>query len=64
MEERDGFVQIREDRHDGSGKIREDRHEEFVQKSKRKTCKLLEKTDGTTRASRSNSFDVFEADRK
>ena len=49
---------------DGFSEIRDDRREEFVQKSKRKTCKFLEKTDGTTRASRSNSFDVFEADRK
>ena len=48
-DQRDGFGKLREDRRDGFVQIREDRREEFVQKSKRKTCKLLEKTDGTTR---------------
>ena len=35
----------------GSVTFREDRHDGFVQSSKRKTCKRLEKTDGTTNAS-------------
>ena len=31
----------------------------FVQSSKRKTCKRLEKTDGTTNANRRNKFGVL-----
>ena len=56
---RDGFNEIREDRRDGFVEIREDREDGFVQTSKRKTCKRLEKTDGTTNVKRSNQFDVL-----
>ena len=41
-----GSVKIREGRRDEFIKIREDRDDGFVQKSKRKTCRCLEWTDG------------------
>ena len=42
----------------GLSQIRQDRDDGFVQSSKRKTCKRLDKTDGTTNAKRSDIFDV------
>ena len=35
---------------------REDRDDRFAQSSKRKTCKHLEKTNGTKKATRGNTF--------
>ena len=54
-----GFNKIREDRRDGSSEIRENREDGFIQKSKRKTCERLGKTDETTKANWSNNFDVL-----
>ena len=49
----------REGQRDGFSKIREGCDGGFVQTSKRKTCKRLEMTDGTTNATRSKKFDVL-----
>ena len=43
-----------------SVKIDGDREDGFAQKSKRKTCKCLNKASETTSTSRSNKFDVSE----
>ena len=43
---------------DATGSVK-NRDDGFVQSSKRKTCKLLGKTDGTPNANRSNEFDVL-----
>ena len=57
------FSKIREDRRDGSNEDREDRDDGIVERSTRKTCNRVEKTDGTTNVNRYNKCDVLKSDK-